>query len=186
MIGEEAGYGAQLCIGLGACASVTDCPFSGPATCGCDGVSYPDPASSCRAGARVATIDAPCGVRHEVGAGGSFATVLPRTGCGRDSDCSSGEVCCPRTGHCYDPALPVLCSEPPAGTFQGCLEDAHCIPGSYCKRDGCEGPGGCAFPSGECDSRLLAVCGCDGSSYTSAACAGAASVNVRHTGECMP
>jgi hypothetical protein len=82
----------------------------------------------------------------------------------------------------------VLCSEPPEGTFQGCLEDAHCVVGSYCKRDGCEGPGGCAWLAGEaeCDNRLLPVCGCDGSSYTSAVCADVAGVNVRHTGECMP
>ena len=185
---DEACTGALHCEGAGSCMSRTNCGTSwgGPEMCGCDGLDYPNVQSACYNGARIATPGAACGVSHEVGAGGSFASGLVVTGCGSDDDCAGGDSCCALTGRCYDPALPALCTEPPDGTDQSCLDDSHCLPGSYCKRDGCEGPGGCASPGGasECGIELEPVCGCNGVTYTSARCAAAAGVNVRQAGEC--
>jgi hypothetical protein len=185
---DEACVNGLSCEGPGICVSRINCPSSsgGPEVCGCDGRDYPNLQSACYNGARIATPDAACGVSHEVGAGGSFASGLVVTGCGSDSDCPGGESCCALTGHCYDSSLPALCSAPPEGTYQSCYDDSHCLPGSYCKRDGCEGPGGCASPAStsDCGIQLEPVCGCDGVTYTSARCAAAAGVNVSQAREC--
>ena len=181
---DEACWGSRACLGAGFCQSITNCGSSDLSFCGCDGRDYPNYESACMAGARIAT-EAPCGVSHGFGVAGTNAEIPPVTGCGNDADCSSPEACCQLTGLCYDTAQPILCTLPPEGTMSPCLEDAQCSPGDYCKHEGCEGPGGCvSISGGECGGRLEPVCGCDGTSYTSAECADAAGTNVSHSGAC--
>ncbi len=61
----------------------------------------------------------------------------------------------------------------------------ECYPYEYCAGEGCEGPGGSVRSSDDdCGVTLKPVCGCDGTSYTSAACARDRGVRIEHPGEC--
>jgi hypothetical protein len=175
-----------LCLGVGYCVSRTNCPTSsGMAVCGCNGITYPNLQSACFAGTRIAGSGS-CGETRLEGAGGSSAGTLVTT-CARSSDCPGGQACCALTGRCYAAGREAICTEPPPGSDRACLDDSDCLDEDVCLGDGCEGLGGCvsryAF---ECRGVLEPVCGCDGRSYTSAACAIAEGVRPRHPGQCAP
>jgi hypothetical protein len=106
--------------------------------------------------------------------------------CGTSSDCSSGELCCAITGRCYPTTDPDQCRMPPPGTRVPCTSDAQCSSYEYCLGDGCSGPGGCVSmgSQGDCGVTLEPVCGCDGVTYTSAACASVRGVRVASKGQC--
>lgn len=106
--------------------------------------------------------------------------------CAVDSNCGSDQKCCPITGFCYPSSDPDQCRLPPEGTRSPCTSDAQCREYEYCFAEGCDGPGGCV-PFGdqlECGVTLEPVCGCDGTTYTSAACAASRGVRVAGEGEC--
>jgi hypothetical protein len=176
----------NLCLGPGYCTDKKNCgTSSGLPQCGCDGVTYPDVQTACLAGATIIGAGA-CGETQTVGAGGgsSGKTI---TYCATSSMCPAGQECCAISGQCYDPSEPVLCSFPPPGASAPCLDESHCFGGAeYCKKDGCDGPGGCVgLPgTGSCGGELSPVCGCNGKSYTNAGCAAVDGVNVAHSGEC--
>jgi hypothetical protein len=174
----------SLCLGVGYCASRTNCPASSPlAVCGCDGLTYPNVQSACFAGTRLAG-RSDCGQSFVEGGGGSFAGHTVTT-CADASDCGQSETCCVLTGRCYPLGRDAVCAEPPPGSDRACLDDSDCLYDDFCQGAGCDGPGGCvARSSVECTGRLEPVCGCDGNSYTSAACATAAGVRTAHSGSC--
>jgi hypothetical protein len=180
------------CQGTGHCQPRTNCGSCGGecVLCGCDGNTYPDIQTACLAGAN-AFARAACGETVETGGGGSGGSggelpVRIRTYCANTEQCPSGETCCPRLGFCLADDDPYLCGEPPAGTLRPCLTDDHCDAGSYCLGEGCSGPGGCVYfgSQGDCGVRLEPVCGCNGVSYTSAACASTEGTRVRAEGQC--
>lgn len=126
------------------------------------------------------------GVPVTVGGGGSSSGKLV-TACATDAHCESGEKCCSITGVCYDSSLPVLCSFPPPGSSVPCLDDSHCMDGvEYCSGAGCTGPGGCvSMPgTGSCTGEFTPVCGCNGKTYTNAACASVEGARLAHDGQC--
>jgi hypothetical protein len=158
---------------------------SGTPVCGCDGVTYKDVQTACRAG--VATIGrfGACGVVNQPGSTGAEAVHHTVTFCGQDKQCPSGQTCCAIYGTCLDPSVPYLCSFPPAGTRVPCLQDLDCRDGEFCQGDGCSAPGGCVFGgSSMCTGLLEPVCGCDGHTYTNEGCTAAAGVRTSHTGAC--
>jgi hypothetical protein len=102
------------------------------------------------------------------------------------AQCPSGETCCPRFGFCRADDDPYLCGEAPAGPSRPCTTNEHCESGQSCLGEGCAGPGGCVSygSQGDCGVRLEPVCGCNGVSYTSAACASTEGVRVEAVGMC--
>lgn len=179
------------CEGTGHCNPRTNCGGCGGdcTLCGCDGNTYPDVQTACLAGANAPQHGA-CGTPVETGGGGSGAggelPVIVRTPCATTTQCPDGQTCCPRYGFCLTDDDPYLCGDAPAGTSRPCTADEHCDPGQYCLGDGCEGPGGCVSPGsqGDCGVRLEPVCGCNGVSYTSAACASTEYTRVASEGAC--
>jgi hypothetical protein len=189
--------GTLICQVAGHCTPIDNCGFcSGGAeicrVCACDGNSYPDVQTACRAGARaLAYIGAACGETIDFvgGAGGSSAMVPPArvTPCGKDAHCPSGQRCCAITGLCYPPDDPGRCAPPPSGTRFPCTANDQCFPASeYCAGEGCSGPGGCVQLGvrGDCGVKFEPVCGCDGVTYTHASCANERGVRVASQGEC--
>jgi hypothetical protein len=181
----------QICQGTGHCNPRTNCGSCGGecTLCGCDGNTYPDVQTACLAGANAVGRGA-CGEPVETGGGGSGpGGELPsriRTYCASTEHCPSGQTCCLRLGYCLTDDDPYLCGEPPAGTMKPCVTDEHCDSGSYCLGDGCSGPGVCVYfgSQGDCGVRLEPVCGCNGVSYTSAACASTEGTRVASEGQC--
>jgi hypothetical protein len=176
------------CLGPGFCADRDNCGTSwGAPFCGCDGFNYTNVQTACHDG--VSTLG-------RVGVCGSVVDEPPMPGdvphdpiinCGRDDQCPTGLTCCPIYGRCLDPAVPLLCTPPPAGASRPCLTDQQCDPGEFCNGDGCMGPGGCvrtSFSHGCAAGVLAPVCGCDGTLYTNADCAQAAGVRVRNKSSC--
>lgn len=178
---------ALLCLGPGHCQPLDICASDADITCGCDGNTYTSGRSACSAGVRVNGFHhGGCGDAYIVVAGGTSMGVTV-TACGDDSQCPSGQRCCAITGLCYDPAQTGACAMPPAGTWFPCAGDAICsiVPYSYCQGVGCGTPGGCVSAFGSnCGIVLDPVCGCDGTTYTSADCAAKSAVRVAHTGPC--
>ena len=190
--------GSALCQSSGHCQPIDNCGFCGGGggpecrVCGCDGNTYPDVQTACRAGARALPYHGGCGETIDVGGGGGGGRggnvpPLRLTPCGADSHCPSGQFCCAITAVCYPADDPNRCVPPPPGTRFPCTADDQCYQGSeYCKGEGCSGPGGCA-PLGSqenCGVTLEPVCGCDRVTYTSAACAASRGIRVAATGEC--
>jgi hypothetical protein len=103
--------------------------------------------------------------------------------CATSDQCPQGQQCCSITNRCYDASIPYLCTFPPAGTSLSCLEDRQCSGSEFCSGPGCSGPGGCVSP-GSCGGELKPVCGCDGKSYTNAACALSAALRIAQQGMC--
>jgi hypothetical protein len=175
------------CLGPGQCMDRSNCGTStGSPVCGCDGVTYPDVQTACRAG--VTTLGRPgaCGVVNQAGSFG-MGSRQSVTYCGQDAQCPSGQTCCAMYGTCLDPSVPYLCSPPPAGTRAPCLQDLDCWFNEFCQGAGCSGPGGCvAGGNGLCSGVLEPVCGCDGNTYTNEDCTVAAGVRTSHTGACTP
>jgi hypothetical protein len=180
------------CGGLGYCTSRNNCgscatdSLGSPCTlCGCDGVTYVGGQDACAAGVRVATMNGGCGENQTLGGGGAGGSVVTITYCGHDAQCPPGDVCCARTGECFDPDRPALCDQPESSeSYRGCYTNADCYYGS-CIGAGCEGPGGCRDPGGPCSPVLRPVCGCDGQTYTNAECAESAGMRVASEGECQ-
>jgi hypothetical protein len=167
------------CTGPGHCHSKSQCGWHSVPSCGCDGKQY-DYTAACNAG--IAAIQhAPCGSTSDMG--GTNLIV-----CGNSSAwCKGGDVCCPITGYCYDPAKPLLCVVPPAGTYFPCIQDTDCPRHSdYCVGPTCGAPGGCVSPAKkeDCTGQWAPVCGCDGKTYVNAICASVERVAVDYTGQC--
>jgi hypothetical protein len=189
-----------LCRANGHCQPIDNCgSCSGDPgmckVCGCDGNTYPDQQTACRAGTNALSSyhGAGCGETIEIGGGGAGgrgdAPPLRVTPCGTDANCPSGQRCCSITAVCYPADDPDRCRLPPLGTRFPCTANDQCFQGSeYCKGNGCTGPGGCAplGSQGDCGVTLEPVCGCDGTTYTSIACASSRGVRVAATGECPP
>ena len=175
----------ETCLGVGYCASRTNCPTSsGNEVCGCNGVTYPNDQSACFAGVRVVG-SAACGEPHDIGSAGGFAPFIV-TFCGSDEECGTGLSCCAITGECYDSNYGELCSYPSGGTSRACIDDTQCFAeDEFCSGPGCVGKGGCvSTTSEECDGYLDPVCGCDGRTYTNDGCAVRGGVRVLHKGAC--
>ena len=195
------------CTGIGHCQPISNCGGCNSdddycRVCGCDGNTYPDQQTACLA--RASTVDvsrAACGETvtegggGDGGAGGSGGSsggpgaevVRVFTVCVQNAHCPDGQLCCPRTNRCYPEDTPYLCEEPPEGTNAPCLADSDCPLREYCWGESCDAPGGCVGvgdDSEDCGVTLEPVCGCDGTSYTSADCADERGVRVAHEGEC--
>jgi hypothetical protein len=178
------------CLGNGHCQPRANCGscFGECTTCGCDGNTYPDQQTACLAGAHAFLLGA-CGEPTPSGAGGGAGsgggTPRVKIPCGHSDQCPADQVCCPRFGVCMIDD-PELCAEPPPGASRPCKTNEHCEYYEYCLGDGCDGPGGCVFlgSQGDCGVRLEPVCGCNGVSYTSAACASTEGVRVASDGQC--
>jgi hypothetical protein len=186
-----------LCVGTGHCQPIDNCGSceSGDPSnnacrvCGCDGNTYPNPQTMCRAGVNaVGPSGVGCGeTGMEGGAGASSIPPRPYTACGHDAQCPSGSFCCTLNARCYLEADRDICVPPPPGTRIACKTTENCGDNEYCQGEGCDGPGGCVMMGsgpGDCGVTLEPVCGCDGVSYTSAACADQEGVRVEHDGAC--
>jgi hypothetical protein len=187
-----------LCVGSGHCQPIDNCgscggdpslPENPCRICGCDGNTYPDMQTMCRAGVNgVGQSGVGCGETGMEGGGGSSSTgPRPFTVCGNDAQCPSGSFCCTLNARCYAESDRDICIPPPPGARIACKTTENCGDLEYCRGDGCDGPGGCVWMGsgpGDCGVRLEPVCGCDGVSYTSAACADQEGVRVDHDGEC--
>jgi hypothetical protein len=184
---------SYLCQGEGHCVSVDRCGASGYAVCGCDGNSYLNVNDACRAGTSAGHFHGgACGDTVDLNADTTDEDENPLpprwvTLCGSDAHCATGERCCGLTRTCYPESDPGRCLVPPEGTRYPCTADDQCLSTfEYCAGDGCSGPGGCdGFDDEEeCGIRLEPVCGCNGVTYTSTACASAEGVRVASQGEC--
>jgi hypothetical protein len=193
----DAGYFCQiesgLCQGTGHCHPIDNCggcSDSGTGfckVCGCDGNTYANFQTACLARTNVVSVSGGgCGETVMSGGGGSSAGVRTHKLCAVDSNCGADETCCTITGFCYPTSDPDQCRIPPEGTRLPCTSDAQCADYEYCFGEGCSGPGGCKSLGSQedCGVTLEPVCGCDGVSYTSAACAATRGVRVASEGEC--
>jgi hypothetical protein len=187
--------GSAICQSSGHCQPIGNCGYCAGEpgqcrVCGCDGNTYPDVQTACRAGARVLPYHGGgCGEAIDYGGGAAGNGTVPPlrvTPCGTDANCPSGQRCCAITALCYPPEEPGRCVPPPPGTRFPCTADDQCFPGSeFCSGEGCSGPGGCVERNREdCGVTLEPVCGCDGTTYTSAACASMRGVRVASQGAC--
>jgi hypothetical protein len=188
----------ESCRGTGHCQPIDNCGFCGAGdevpdnpcrVCGCDGNTYPNFQTACLAG--VNTLNATgagCGeTASEGGAGSSSIGPTPVTPCGHDGQCSSGTFCCSIAARCYPESDRDICIPPPPGTRIACNTNLDCADSEYCRGEGCDSPGGCVDRGsgpGDCGILFEPACGCDGNTYTSAACADQEGVRVNHTGEC--
>lgn len=130
-----------------------------------------------------------CGETVVIGAAGAGSEATPErtyTACATSSNCPDGSECCALTSRCYPSSDPEQCRLPPPGTTRACTADDQCEPYQYCAGDGCSGPGGCKQrgSSEDCGVTYELVCGCDGTTYTSPACAESRGVRVASEGEC--
>jgi hypothetical protein len=180
------------CQGTGHCQPIDNCGGCDGTckVCGCDGNTYPNPQTACRAGVNaVGMTGVGCGETGMEGGAGS-SSIPPRnyTACGQDEQCPSGSFCCSMVGRCYADADRDICVPPPPGTRIACRTTENCGDLEYCIGDGCSGPGGCVHigsQGGEdCGVTIEPVCGCDGTTYTNAGCASMRAVRVDHDGEC--
>jgi hypothetical protein len=67
-----------------------------------------------------------------------------------------------------------------------CRNNGDCSPGDFCEKPigVCSGRGSCKRQPDVCNAIMDPVCGCDGFTYTNAACAAVAGVSVAYLGEC--
>jgi hypothetical protein len=157
--------------------------------CGCDGNTYPNMQTACSVGVNVVfdSRGAGCGEPNTEGGAGA-STIGPREYivCGHDGHCLSGNFCCAMVGRCYAETDRDICAPGPEGTRIACRTLENCGDGEYCQGEGCDGPGGCVRygHEDECGVTFEPVCGCDGTTYTSVACAASRGVRVDHEGEC--
>lgn len=181
---EFCGTDDITCLGPGICQDRSNCGTSGGAPfCGCDGVTYPNVQTACRAGITTGARVGACGTVSRPGDADHDSVVY----CGRDDQCPAGLICCAIYGKCVDPALPVLCTPPPASTRSACASDRQCDPMfEFCQGPGCSGPGGCVSVGGLCNGVLEPVCGCDGKTYTNESCTLAIPTRTAHAGACAP
>jgi hypothetical protein len=185
-----------LCQGTGHCQPIGNCggcegdPPELCRVCACDGNTYPDPQTACRAGVNaVAATGTSCGeMGMEGGAGSSSIPARNYTVCGQDAQCPSGSFCCSMVGRCYANGDRDICIPPPPGARIACKTTENCGDNEYCFADGCTGPGGCVWMGSQggedCGVTIEPVCGCDGTTYTNAGCASMRGARVDHEGEC--
>lgn len=183
-----------LCQGTGHCQPIDNCGTCDDGgggqcrLCACDGNTYANAQAACRAGTFAVTSGAGCGETFVEGGGGrSGSPPNVMVACGKDADCTaSGDRCCTLTGRCYPTSDAAQCVEPPPGTRFPCTTNAQCRESEICMGDGCEGPGGCVLAdTSDCGVVLSPVCGCDGVTYTSSACALERGTRVASPGECQ-
>jgi hypothetical protein len=174
----------------GACGGGAATPADNPCRiCGCDGNTYPDVQTACRAGVNTLfNSGVACGEPAMEGGAGSSSTG-PRTyiPCGHDGQCPAGNFCCTINTRCYSEADRDICIPPPPGTRIACKTAVNCGDNEYCQGEGCDAPGGCVNKGsgpGDCGVILEPVCGCNGTTYTSAACADQEGIRIDHDGEC--
>ena len=197
--GEYCDSGGGLCRGTGHCQSTSNCGYCGDENpnappnpecrvCGCDGNTYAGPQAACAAGVNVVPArGAGCGEPStEGGAGSSTIGRREFIVCGHDGHCPPDAFCCAMVGRCYQEAERDVCAPGPEGTRIACNTTDNCNDGEYCFGEGCDAPGGCTRYGSEedCGVTLEPVCGCDGTTYTSAACAASRGVRVDYAGEC--
>ncbi len=178
---------ANLCQGSGHCQPIGNCGTCSPGctVCACDGNTYPSIQDACLARTSVTFTYGACGESTTVGGGGTGGAATTVTPCGTNDDCATGELCCPITALCYPESDPDRCRTPPPGTTFPCTSNDQCRAYEYCAGDGCSGPGGCKSTlTHDCGVTLEPVCGCDGTTYTSAACAVEKGVRVAAAGNC--
>jgi len=191
-----------LCGGPGHCRRLSfsgDCVDDGTGwcqVCGCDGKDYPTAIAALTARTNYLHWSRACGDSLYpddvpdplalLDAGAVEAVKI--TVCGSDADCPrDGDACCALTAVCYPKSDPGQCGFPPPGTYYPCTSNAQCGSGSYCAGEGCGTPGGCTSTEVDdevCGQILKPVCGCNGMSYTSPACAIWAGTRVASEGEC--
>ncbi len=174
------------CGGVGHCVARNNCGSCGGGpgdcrVCGCDGVTYESSQAACAVGVRVSHHRGGCGEPILEG----VDEPTDRISCGADGQCPEGQLCCALYGECYDASKPRLCEPPPEGTRRTCYLDSDCPEYTVCTGEGCDGFGGCRYAERDCSPVLSPVCGCDGISYTSEACANEEGVRVASEGECM-
>jgi hypothetical protein len=180
----------RLCVGTGHCQPINNCgECGGCRVCGCDGNTYPDIQTACRAGANaIGPLQGGCGEpQMEGGAGSSSIPAREFIACGHNGQCPTGSFCCAMAARCYPEESRDICIPPPPGTRIACNTTLDCGDGEYCTGEGCDGPGGCVYTGsgpGDCGVTLEPVCGCDGTTYTSAACADQEGIRIDHDGEC--
>ena len=176
----------DACLGPGQCMDRSSCgTSSGAPVCGCDGMTYPDVQTACRAGTATLGRTGACGVVNQPGSDFSNGARQSVTFCGTDNQCPAGQKCCAIYGTCLDPSMPDLCTFAPPGTRASCLTDVNCRDREFCQGAGCSGPGGCVVAGdGMCSGVLDPVCGCDGKTYTNEGCTVAAGVRKFHSGSC--
>jgi hypothetical protein len=175
---------ADTCQGVGHCYLRNNCGFSSEPVCGCNGATYPNPQTACKAGVRF--------LSHLNASGGCGPTwsdpydagAPVRILCASDANCPSGKTCCGLYGVCVDPSCSHCCQPPPAGTKFPCGSDADCNSGEYCEGSGCGTPGGCKSPDSVCNGVVDLVCGCDGKTYTNACWASNGKTRVARKGSC--
>jgi hypothetical protein len=182
----------RFCQGPGHCAAIGNCGGCGDdgtgrcTVCACDGNTYSDFQTACLARTGYAAPwGAACGESVDVGSRDGETDTRVVSVCGKNEDCADDELCCSLTSRCYPKAEPAQCVPPPEGTSFPCTGNEQCQSYEYCRGDGCAGPGGCVkMDTEECGVTLEPVCGCDGTTYTSAACASSQGVRVAAEGEC--
>lgn len=195
-LGEFCMLDGLSCQGTGHCQPTGDCgscsgsnnePSPACRVCGCDGNTYPSQQDACRAGANALWTQVGCGEpATEGGAGASSIPMRTYVPCGHDGQCPSGNFCCAIDSRCHAEADREICVPPPPGARFACRTTADCGDREYCSGEGCDARGGCVqlVTDEDCGVIIDAVCGCDGTSYTSAACASSRGVRVAHEGQC--
>jgi len=124
----------------------------------------------------------------------------PLVACALDDHCPAGQQCCPHSGLCFDEDDSESCFRGPEGSLLPCRTDLDCLPLEsdlespgqptqevrlhYCEYPECGDLGGCRRLPDGCSGELQPVCGCDGTSYSSACWAADAGVSVASEGEC--
>ncbi len=197
---------------VGVCTETPDdCPPTGDAVCGCDGLTYPN---ACLAAAAGVSVDGPGPCDSLQTCGGSAASACPAGElCRRETgscDAGSPGVCvaipttCPAalspvcgcdgmsySNDCYTDVtgVPVLhAGECAAPQLCGGSTNASCPAGSFCKRrqGACDATaeGVCLAIPETCPASLVPSCGCDGRTYSNPCVADGAGVTVAHEGAC--
>lgn len=177
---------SPLCVGIGRCVerpAASLCVGGSSPVCGCDGTTYTTECAAHLAGVRV-SVPAACGTPYSFGRYGMPSPTRPRTGCGTNGTCPSGQTCCAITGVCNPSNCTFCCSPPADGASYPCDDNSACVEGQYCQGDGCAGPAICVPQRTSCGVDEHPVCGCDRVTYLNPCGADMAGSRVEHAGGC--